>query len=240
MSKNTSNSRRSPGKHACLVRNALKQQLWRDSKTSPAPRLCHLERLEDRRLLTAGNGLLGQYYDTETFSAPALERVDASIDFDWQAGSPDASIQSDTFSIRWTGQIEARFTEEHTFTLNAEDGVRLRIGGQILIDQLDSGSVVEQSASIALIAGRKYPIQLEFREVIGDASVSLEWETASQVREAVPQSQLYAAERGQLLVETWNGISGGNIADLTSNSSYPDSPSSAAFITSTELTTNAG
>ena len=45
----------------------------------------------------------GNYYNTQDLSGdPVLTRQDGAIDFDWQAGSPDTSVSSDSFSVSWT------------------------------------------------------------------------------------------------------------------------------------------
>ena len=199
-----------------------------------------LQRLEDRHLL-AGNGLLGQYYNTDDFQSPVdLTRIDALVDFTWGTGSPDASVTSDGFSVRWSGQVEVDFTETYTFFLNADDGARLWVNGQLLIDQFQSGSVTEASATINVIAGRKYDIQLEYLEDTGSASVKLEWSSPSLPRQVIPTNRLYAANRGSVLLETWTGISGSSVSDLTTDGSYPDAPSSDSNLTSLQYTGNAG
>ncbi|HYE07817.1 MAG TPA: PKD domain-containing protein, partial [Planctomycetota bacterium] len=50
-----------------------------------------------------GTGLSGAYFHDAALSEPALTRSDARVDFDWGGGSPDGSIDGDTFSARWTG-----------------------------------------------------------------------------------------------------------------------------------------
>jgi hypothetical protein len=33
------------------------------------------------------------------------------VNFDWKLGAPASSMQADTFSVRWTGQVQAQKTE---------------------------------------------------------------------------------------------------------------------------------
>lgn len=58
-------------------------------------------------------------------------------------GTPDvALINPDSFSIRWTGQVQPQFTEEYTFSVLADDGFRLWINGQeMAMTQLASSNV---------------------------------------------------------------------------------------------------
>ena len=200
------------------------------------------ERLEDRRLL-AGAGLQGQYFANQELTDPVVVQVDSTIDFDWGASSP-SGVGNDNFSIRWTGQVEPQFTETYSFIVNANDGARLWVNGQLLVDQLTTGTVSEQSGTIDLIAGRKYDIQLEYLEVTGDASVKLEWSSPSLSREVIPAERLYAGERGSIFAQRWNGISGSSINDLTDSPLYPSSPSVvtplATFESNSEVGENFG
>ena len=181
-----------------------------------------------------------QYFDTPDLSGPALVRVDANVDFDWTAGSPAAAISADAFSARWSGQIEAQFSETHSFIVNADDGARLWVNGQLLIDQFTATGVTDATATIDLIAGRRYDLQLEYREDTGNASVRLEWSSASLPREVIPKSQLHAASRGSLTLERWNGISGTSLSDLTGDPDFPDSPDLVSAVSSFDSPANIG
>ena len=198
-----------------------------------------IERLEARQMLT-GDGLQAQYFNTDDLSGPALVRVDSSIDFNWGTGSPDASIAPNTFSARWNGQLEAQFTETHTFHVNANDGARLWVNGVLLIDQFDNPLVSDASASIDLIAGRRYDIQFEFRELTGNASASLEWESSNLDRAVIPSSQLFSGHRGSLTAQRFNNILGANVSDLTSNADFPNNPDAVTELSSFESNSNIG
>jgi hypothetical protein len=141
-----------------------------------------------------GTGLTGQYYDNADFSALAGTRIDATINFDWGGGAPDPTMGADTFSVRWTGRIEPRHSETYTFYTTSDDGVRLWINGQLVIDNWGDHAPTENaSIPVSLAAGQKYDIRMEYYENGGGAVARLEWRSASQTRQIVPQSQLYPA-----------------------------------------------
>ena len=53
-------------------------------------------------------GLTARYFGNTTLSGhPALQRTGAIINFNWAAGSPDAALPADRFSVRWRGQLSA-------------------------------------------------------------------------------------------------------------------------------------
>ena len=79
--------------------------------------------------------MLARYYANETLSAaPVLSRIDARLDFGWSGGSPDGSVPVDVFSARWDGEIEARVSEPLTLIARTDDGVRVWLNGQVVID----------------------------------------------------------------------------------------------------------
>jgi hypothetical protein len=143
-----------------------------------------------------GTGLLGEYFGGKKFGTPALQRVDARVQFDWGQAAPVSKVNFDHFQVRWTGAVQPRFSERYYFELVADDGVRLWVDGQLLIDQWDIRShQTKMRASIDLIASRKHDLKLEYFDASGKAFVSLYWQSENQAREIVPQSQLYPAAK---------------------------------------------
>jgi hypothetical protein len=139
----------------------------------------------------SGTGLKGDYYDNMDFTAFTLIRTDATVNFDWGTGSPDPSIGADSFSARWTGEVKPLYSETYTFKTNSDDGVRLWVNSQQIINNwTDHGPTID-SGNIALSAGVKYDIRLEFYESGGGAVIQLSWLSASQTEEIIPQTQLY-------------------------------------------------
>jgi RHS repeat-associated protein len=136
-------------------------------------------------------GLKGEYFDNPDFTNLKLTRTDATVDFAWPAlSSPDPSIDSESFSVRWTGQVQPLYSENYTFYTRTDEGVRLWVDGQLVIDHWDAHTSTEDSGTIQLTAGRKADIKLEFREDTGDAEAHLLWSSQSQSKQVVPQSQL--------------------------------------------------
>jgi hypothetical protein len=138
-----------------------------------------------------GNGLYGEYFDNANLTAAKLNRVDATINFDWGQGSPSSQMESDSFSARWSGQVEPRYSETYTFYTSSDDGVRLWVNNVLLINDWTEHSAAERSGAITLSAGTKYNIKLEYFENLDRASVKLMWSSSSQSKEVIPASQLY-------------------------------------------------
>ncbi len=85
-------------------------------------------------------GLDATYYENSLLSYPgAISRVDSVINFDWQDGAITPSA-SDFVSVRWTGKIRASWSLVHTFFVLADDGARLWIDNELIVDRWFSPS----------------------------------------------------------------------------------------------------
>lgn len=143
--------------------------------------------------LGTGTGLKGEYFDNADLTSLKLTRTDATVNFNWGNGSPDASIGTDSFSVRWTGMVQPLFSGPYTFETFSDDGDRVWINGQLLINdwKIQRGGSGTNAATVLLTAGVKYPIVIEFMENSGGAAMQLLWSSSSQAKEVVPRTQLY-------------------------------------------------
>ncbi|MBN1697727.1 MAG: glycoside hydrolase family 9 protein [Spirochaetales bacterium] len=139
-----------------------------------------------------GNGLKGEYYSGTGFGTLVMTRTDATINFNWGGDSPGADIPSDGFSVRWTGEIEPVYTDTYTFYENSDDGGRVYINNQAVIDRWEDHAAEEYSGTISLNAGQRYSVRVEYYENSGDATMQFSWSSTWQEKEIVPQSRLYS------------------------------------------------
>ncbi len=140
-----------------------------------------------------GEGLTGFYYNsmTQRFDdTPDLVRLDPTINFNWMGGRPAPEITPDNFVVRWAGEVLVPVTANYTFTTRTDDGVRLWVNNQLLIDKWIPQPATEWRASIALTAGR-YPLQMDYMEMGGEAEARLFWSYLGIPNQAIPSTQLF-------------------------------------------------
>jgi hypothetical protein len=145
-------------------------------------------------------GLTGDYYHTSAeqpgppsnpWQTFVLRRVDAVVNFDWGTGSPGGSVNDNDFAVRWTGGVVPLYSEDYTFSIEIDDGGRLWVDGQLIIESWrDQSPTWYYSNPIPLIAGQEYEIKMEWYERGGGAVARLGWRSASQVQQSIPSSQL--------------------------------------------------
>ena len=138
----------------------------------------------------AGGGVKGNYYIGTDLRNLVLTRTDPQINFSWGEGSPDPLVDVDYFSVRWTGEVEAAYTETYTFYTNSDDGVRLWIDGKQLVDDWNDHGETENRGNIDLVAGNTYGLVMEYFENAGGATVQLRWSSPSTPKALIPQAAL--------------------------------------------------
>jgi len=175
----------------------------------------------------SGNGLSGEYFADTTLTSSLLARTDLAVDFDWAAGSPAPSVPADNFSVRWTGEVQPLYSETYTFSTTTDDGVRLWIDGQLLIDQFVTQVETTHTGQISLVAGQRYDIRMEYLEVDGLALAQLGWSSTRQTAETIPTSQLYSDP----ITPTSGTFSGENlVSGLTRPTAIEFAPTGQMFI----------
>lgn len=142
----------------------------------------------------ARTGLTGEYFRGRNFDTPIFRRVDPTIDFLWPQG-PDPAIGSVDFSICWQGRLRAPTTGNYILHLSHDDGARLWLDGELLIDEwtpYETWSVPRKLTSstraLELVTGRDYELQIDFYQqpLPWRALIKLEWTTPDLVAGAAP------------------------------------------------------
>ncbi len=116
-----------------------------------------------------------EYFSNANLSGAAVVvRNDAGLDFNWGRGTPAQAVPADNFSARWTRTLNFE-AATYRFHVLADDGARLWIDDQLLIDEWRDGSGREATREVALAQGA-HRLRLEYYERTGDARISLWWE----------------------------------------------------------------
>lgn len=159
--------------------------------SAPATATTYTAVFEETTSPGGGTGLSATYFNNSDFTGTSITRVDPTIDFNWAKGSPDPTIEADTFSVRWTGFIVPQYTGMYWFYTITDDGVRLWVNNQLLMDKWFIQNPTEFTAKTPLTAGVKYPITMEYFENALNAVSQLRWASYDQPKQIIPQNRLF-------------------------------------------------
>jgi len=142
----------------------------------------------------SNNTFVGEYYSNpDSGSSPEFgdlifTREDDVINFDWGGGSPDNSIPNDDYQIRWTATIETETSGDYNFRSYTDDGLRLYIDGQLIIDYWQQQGPTSRMGNIYLTQG-SHECVMEYFENGGGANASLYWTPPGQTESLVLQNE---------------------------------------------------
>lgn len=135
-------------------------------------------------------GFKGEYFSNINLTGNAVERIDTTINFDWKYDAPHPEIGINRFSVRWTAKLKPEADQLYTFYTLSDDGVRLWVDGQLLIDNWTYHGVTENSGSISLKKGKQYDLKMEYFESAGNAVAKLLWSSETQEKKIISATSL--------------------------------------------------
>ena len=154
-----------------------------------------------------------QYYNNATLSgSPVLTQTVGSVNFNWGQNAPASNVSADNWSARFS--TVAYFNAgTYRFTASADDGLRLYVHGNLIIDTWNSTSPGQTvTADLSMAAGNA-GIQVAYKDTAGAAFVNVSW--ANPVIVVTPISS------GAWTVQYYNNVSLTNPPAVTRNETSP-------------------
>jgi hypothetical protein len=123
-------------------------------------------------------GWRGEYWASRAMTGrPVMVRMDSNLAFDWGEGSPARSLPGDNFAARWTRRAYFE-AGTYRFSVLVDDGMRLWVDGQLVLDAWRDHDSVEFAVNHALTQGM-HTLRVEYYERIGKARIWVWWEKAA-------------------------------------------------------------
>ncbi len=152
--------------------------------------------------LAPKSGIDGSYFDGARGRRriKRIERVDATIDFDWMHDGPGQGIDAEDFSVEWRGGLKPNETGRYEIVIRSTCAFVCdlgRFGREFIDNQVQSGDKTEFRKTVVLTAGRITPIEIQLfqRERKTEqppARISLSWIPPNGIEEIIPQRNLLA------------------------------------------------
>ena len=127
---------------------------------------------------TAKGAWYAEYFaNRDLAGAPAVTRYENALNFDWKSGSPDSRIPADNFSARFT-RDEWFEAGTYRFSYRSDDGVRLWVGGTLVVDDWRDRQASWSFVDHFIPQGTQ-PVRVEYYEHGGGAALQVVWERVS-------------------------------------------------------------
>lgn len=136
------------------------------------------------------NGFKAEYYNNMTLSGdPVAITTYESLNYDWPK-SPIDGVTDDTFSARFVGVLKARYEGVHTLALTTDDGARLFVNNELVIDSWRDRGPTTDKYSLTLQKDETIDIRIEYFE--NGASATVKFRTSEPVTPNVNEVQALA------------------------------------------------
>jgi beta-glucosidase len=131
-------------------------------------------------------GLTAEYFaNTNLSGAPALNRVDSAINFEWNNVSPAPGFPPGNYSVRWAGELVPPVDGDYRLGVNTDGGSRLFLDGKKIIDDWNPHGARVMTTLVHLQAGHAYSIRMEYSHTWWESTVRLLWLPPNLTQEAV-------------------------------------------------------
>ncbi|MEY9892474.1 beta-glucosidase [Catenulispora sp. MAP5-51] len=176
---------------------------------------------------SALGSVTGQYFNgTDLSGTPLATRTDDTVDFNWNGEPPVPGLGNSNWSAKWTGTLTPPTTGTYTFSLTSDDGSRLYVNGQQVIDMWQDQASTTRTGTISLTAGQPVSIEVDYFQGGGGSNVTLGWQppgtpdALTQAKNAAQSADVAVVFAGTYEAEyDAVGGSGGDLAsiDLSAN-----------------------
>lgn len=215
----------------------------------------------DRTLLKreVWSGLAGDYLPDLTNAAvfPALPTTTGTLAAG--AGLVAPTDVADNYGQRVSGYLVAPDHGRYTFWIAGDNSSELWLStddnpaNRILLASVNNfvapqnwdAQATQKSVPVALVAGKRYYLEILNKEGIGGDHLAIAWQGPGFNRQILPNTYLEHPSslpgKPNLKRETWNGIAGNSVANLTSATAYLTAqPSARGVLTAFEAPVNLG
>jgi hypothetical protein len=122
-------------------------------------------------------GIWAQYFSGKSFNKFVMTKVEPELNFSWGAGSPAPEIPIDNFSARYFTQFTAPHdsgSRDYQVVINRDDGFRMDFDGERIVEAWTDAKA-KVVAQITANAGQSYPVNVEYYESAGHATLSVQF-----------------------------------------------------------------
>lgn len=142
--------------------------------------------------ITAQPGLKAEYFNGVNFDEKVATKVEPMIDLSWNNTPPLPGLDPHYCSIRWTGILNAPKTGTYTFSARVDDGIRVWVGGVLVIDNWGLNDDGRFTGKVNMKEGTPYNLKVEYFNALVEGEIRLLWQLPEAERPIVVESSYFA------------------------------------------------
>lgn len=166
------------------ILQGIKDKVGNNVKVVYAPWKSAVDGLEIIQGNNFPEGLKAEYFDNNKFEGTPKIRNEEWINFEPANQAPDPFLPKSPLSIRWSGKLRPTVSGQYTFSFTSDDGCRLSLDGDIIIDAWSEHTIRTDTASVYLEAGKDYQLKAEYYDNRDYAIAKLQWKVPQMANAA--------------------------------------------------------
>lgn len=140
------------------------------------------------------NGLRGKYFSNLQSNGEPVERIDPQINFNWNDKAPMTNFPKFGFSVIWDGYLVIPTEDTYTFYLTSDDGSKLWLDEELLINNW-SVQAPREMAAIKYLKEGIYPIKIAYFQDSYGSMIQLEWSSGGGPKQIIPSENLQISDK---------------------------------------------
>jgi beta-glucosidase len=186
-----------PGRNEHSYQPLPKQVLWHKKNNENRP------------------GLAFDVFDNiDLKGVPVETGIDESINKKWTLSRPSSRLKKDFYSVRWEGILKPADTDYNKIGLEGNDGYRLYLNDQLVIDNWAKRSYHTKLIDYTLKSGEEYRIRIEFFEPVSNGQIRLVWDKGDNSDQKINEAVALAKASAMAVIVA--GIEEGEFRDRAS------------------------
>jgi len=143
-------------------------------------------------------GLKAEYFSNDNFEgAPKFTRNDISIDFVWTPKRPIENLKSDSFSVKWSGEIVPIESGDYRIGLKASSYAKLYVNDSLKFEYSADYEPKLNYFDVKLIANTSYKIRIEYKNTLSDPQAHLVW---AKLNKDLLSPAIEAAKKSEVVI----------------------------------------
>ena len=143
-------------------------------------------------------GLKGEYFDNQNWEGiPTMTRIDEKVNFIWMPEKPIEDLKSDTFSVRWTGQLTAPEKGNYRIGVKASSAAKLYVDDELMFEFSDDHEPKTRYFDVQLAKGEVQNIKIDYFNYHTDPQAHFVW---ARMNQDLITPALAAAKKAEVVI----------------------------------------